>query len=188
MASQFSISSLRSLTAKSPYRTTAFDETSQQEKPLTSEELDIIRRLYTGENPDAEYDPYEPMVEWFTGKGKEEVMPLSAAPEPKRRWIRSKWEKQKVRPTRYTSGTILTPSEDYENRACHPCRPNRPQQTQNHLKIRILFNMVFRSLDIRTACPPCSQNCPPDKRRILQPPRRVPLDRGGEEGMGGKGP
>lgn len=78
------------------YRTSAFDKTSQQEKPLSSEELDIIRRLYAGENPDAGYDPYEPMVEWFTGKGKEEVMPLSAAPEPKRRWIRSKWEKQKV--------------------------------------------------------------------------------------------
>jgi ribosome biogenesis protein ERB1 len=36
------------------------------------------------------------MSEWFTGKGKEEVMPLSAAPEPKRRWVPSKWEKQKV--------------------------------------------------------------------------------------------
>jgi ribosome biogenesis protein ERB1 len=35
-------------------------------------------------------------VEWFTGKGKEEVMPISAAPEPKRRWVPSKWEKQKV--------------------------------------------------------------------------------------------
>jgi len=41
------------------------------------------------------YDPYQPTVEWFTGPGKEEVMPLSAAPEPKRRWIPSKWEKTK---------------------------------------------------------------------------------------------
>ena len=77
-------------------RTTAFDKKQQMEKPLTAEELDIIQRLYAGENPDAQYDPYEPMVEWFTGKGKEEIMPLSAAPEPKRRWVRSKWEKQKV--------------------------------------------------------------------------------------------
>ncbi|KAI6034284.1 NUC169 domain-containing protein [Pisolithus microcarpus] len=61
-------------------------------KPLSAEELDIIRRLRLGENPDAGYDPYEPTVEWFTGKGKQEVMPLSAAPEPKR----SKWEKQKI--------------------------------------------------------------------------------------------
>ncbi|KAI0080753.1 ribosome biogenesis protein ERB1 [Panus rudis PR-1116 ss-1] len=76
--------------------TTAFDHNTQQDKPLTPEELDLIRRLQENENPDAQYDPYEPTVEWFTGKGKEEIMPLSAAPEPKRRWVPSKWEKQKV--------------------------------------------------------------------------------------------
>ncbi|KAI0269246.1 BOP1NT-domain-containing protein [Gloeopeniophorella convolvens] len=76
--------------------TSAFDKNTQMDRPLTSQELDIIRRLEALENPDATYDPYEPTVEWFTGKGKEEVMPLSAAPEPKRRWIPSKWEKQKV--------------------------------------------------------------------------------------------
>lgn len=80
-----------------PPRTSAFDKNTQTDKPLTPEELDIIRRLYDHENPDATYDPYEPMTEWFTGKGKEEVMPLSAAPEPKRRWVPSKWEKKKVR-------------------------------------------------------------------------------------------
>lgn len=77
-------------------RTSAFDKNTQMDKPLTPEELDIIRRLHDHENPDATYDPYEPMTEWFTGKGKEEVMPLSAAPEPKRRWVPSKWEKKKV--------------------------------------------------------------------------------------------
>ena len=77
-------------------RTSAFDKTAQTEKPLTATELDIIRRLYAGEVPDANYDPYEPTTEWFTGKGKEEIMPLSSAPEPKRRWVPSKWEKQKV--------------------------------------------------------------------------------------------
>jgi len=66
------------------------------DKPLTTEELDIIRRLQAGENPDATYDPYQPMVEWFTGKGKEEIMPLSGALQPKRRFVPSKWEKQKV--------------------------------------------------------------------------------------------
>ncbi|THH03200.1 hypothetical protein EW146_g10488, partial [Bondarzewia mesenterica] len=76
--------------------TSAFDKNVQMDKPLTAEELDIIRRLQANENPDAGYDPYEPTIEWFTGKGKEEVMPLSAAPEPKRRWVPSKWEKQKV--------------------------------------------------------------------------------------------
>ena len=79
------------------HRTSAFDKNTQMDKPLTEEELDLIRRLQENENPDAGYDPYEPTIEWFTGKGKEEVMPLSAAPEPKRRWVPSKWEKQKVR-------------------------------------------------------------------------------------------
>ncbi|KAI0313825.1 BOP1NT-domain-containing protein [Amylostereum chailletii] len=76
--------------------TSAFDKNVQMDKPLTAEELDIIRRLQAHENPDANYNPYEPTIEWFTGKGKEEIMPLSAAPEPKRRWVPSKWEKQKV--------------------------------------------------------------------------------------------
>ncbi|PVG04148.1 BOP1NT-domain-containing protein [Serendipita vermifera] len=76
--------------------TSAFDRNLQTDKPLSAQELDIIRRLYAGENPDAGYDPYEPTVEWFTGKGKEEIMPLSAAPEPKRRFVPSKWEKQKI--------------------------------------------------------------------------------------------
>ncbi|KAF5388199.1 hypothetical protein D9615_000198 [Tricholomella constricta] len=76
--------------------TSVFDKNTQMDKPLTTEELDIIRRLYAGEVPDAEYDPYEPTTEWFTGKGKEEIMPLSSAPEPKRRWVPSKWEKQKA--------------------------------------------------------------------------------------------
>lgn len=77
-------------------RATAFDKNLQRDTALSPEELDIIRRLHAGENPDEAYDPYEPTTEWFTGKGKEEIMPLSAAPEPKRRWIPSKWEKQKV--------------------------------------------------------------------------------------------
>ncbi|KAF8845654.1 BOP1NT-domain-containing protein [Paxillus ammoniavirescens] len=76
--------------------TSALDKNTQMDKPLSPGELDIIRRLQLGENPDAGYDPYEPTVEWFTGEGKEEVMPLSGAPEPKRRWLPSKWEKQKI--------------------------------------------------------------------------------------------
>ncbi|KAJ3803108.1 NUC169 domain-containing protein [Lentinula aff. detonsa] len=74
----------------------AFDKTAQADKPLTAQELDIIQRLYANENPDANYDPYEPLTEWFTGQGKEEIMPLTAAPEPKRRWVPSKWEHKKV--------------------------------------------------------------------------------------------
>ena len=40
-----------------------------------------------------EVNPYEPEVDWFTRDV--EPMPLSAAPEPKRRFIPSKWEEKK---------------------------------------------------------------------------------------------
>ncbi|CAG8501390.1 818_t:CDS:10 [Diversispora eburnea] len=66
----------------------------QQNVRLTDEELEIIRRIQLGEFPDPNYDPYEPTVEWFTSKP--EVMPLSAAPEPKRRFVPSKWEAKRI--------------------------------------------------------------------------------------------
>lgn len=46
------------------------------------------------EVPDENYDPYPATVEYFSGKI--ETMPLSAAPEPKRRWIPSKHESKRV--------------------------------------------------------------------------------------------
>ncbi|KAG8985634.1 Ribosome biogenesis protein erb1 [Tulasnella sp. 427] len=73
-----------------------FDHTSQKDTQLTEEELDLIRRLQDAEVPDASYNPYEDTVEWFTGEGKQEIMPLTARPEPKSRWQPSKWEKQKI--------------------------------------------------------------------------------------------
>ncbi|KIO30016.1 hypothetical protein M407DRAFT_14428 [Tulasnella calospora MUT 4182] len=73
-----------------------FDHTSQKDTQLTSQELDLIRRLQDAEVPDASYNPYEDTVEWFTGEGKQEIMPLTARPEPKSRWQPSKWEKQKI--------------------------------------------------------------------------------------------
>ena len=48
-----------------------------------------------GSFPEEDYNPYEPTVEWFTSKP--EVMPLNATPEPKRRFIPSKWEAKRVR-------------------------------------------------------------------------------------------
>lgn len=73
------------------------DKLNGKNVQLTTEELDLIQRLAKAENPDATYDPYEPTIEWFTGKGKEMTMPLTSAPEPKRRFIPSKWEHKKVR-------------------------------------------------------------------------------------------
>ena len=43
--------------------------------------------------PAVQVNPYEPEMNWFTDDT--EIMPLSAAPEPKRRFIPSKWEEKK---------------------------------------------------------------------------------------------
>lgn len=61
---------------------------------LSDEELDILKRLTRHEAPEDGYDPYPEMVEYFSGKL--EQMPLSAAPEPKRRFVPSKHEAKRV--------------------------------------------------------------------------------------------
>ncbi|PLW06159.1 hypothetical protein PCANC_26166 [Puccinia coronata f. sp. avenae] len=76
--------------------TSVEDKLLQKNVALTDEELAIIHKLAKAENPDAQFDPYEPLNEFFTGKGKEMTQPLSGKPEPKRRFIPSKWEHKKV--------------------------------------------------------------------------------------------
>jgi len=61
---------------------------------LAQEELQLLRQVQMNEIPADGYDPYEPTVEWFTSKT--ETMPLSAAPEPKRRFVPSKHEAKRV--------------------------------------------------------------------------------------------
>lgn len=61
---------------------------------LSKDELELLRKIQTNEATDESYDPYEPTVEWFTSQV--ETMPLSAAPEPKRRFVPSKHEQKKV--------------------------------------------------------------------------------------------
>jgi ribosome biogenesis protein ERB1 len=61
---------------------------------LSEEELDVLKKLTRNEIPEEGYDPYPEMVHYFSGKL--EVMPLSAAPEPKRRFVPSKHEAKRV--------------------------------------------------------------------------------------------
>lgn len=75
---------------------TAEDKRTGGQVRLSDEELDIIRRLQNSEIPDASYDPYQPTVEWFTGKGMEMQTPMTARPEPKSRFTPSKWEHKKI--------------------------------------------------------------------------------------------
>ncbi|KAA8636029.1 hypothetical protein SMACR_04598 [Sordaria macrospora] len=61
---------------------------------LNDEELELVRRVQMGMIPNDLEDPYPETVEYFTGI--EEKMPLSAAPEPKRRFLPSKNEAKKI--------------------------------------------------------------------------------------------
>lgn len=61
---------------------------------LSRDELELLRKIQMNEATEEGYNPYEPTVEWFTSQV--ETMPLSAAPEPKRRFIPSKHEQKKV--------------------------------------------------------------------------------------------
>lgn len=61
---------------------------------LNKDELELLRKIQTKEAADEGYNPYEPTVEWFTSQV--ETMPLSAAPEPKRRFVPSKHEQKKI--------------------------------------------------------------------------------------------
>lgn len=61
---------------------------------LSKEELDLVRRIQKGENPDDSVNPYEDYVDWFTGELQ--VTPVTAIPEPKRRFVPSKHEAKRV--------------------------------------------------------------------------------------------
>lgn len=61
---------------------------------LTDEELELIRKIQANENTDENINPYEPTIEWFTSKT--EIMPLTAVPEPKRRFVPSKNEAKRI--------------------------------------------------------------------------------------------
>ncbi|KAI3810379.1 hypothetical protein L1987_19991 [Smallanthus sonchifolius] len=91
------------------------DDIEDEEVELTKEETKLIRRMLKGKAPHADFDPHavsafviifvskrnercstgsiQPYVDWFAWDGAKH--PLSNAPEPKRRFIPSKWEAKK---------------------------------------------------------------------------------------------
>ncbi|EST08219.1 WD40 repeat [Kalmanozyma brasiliensis GHG001] len=74
----------------------ARDNSTGKDVRLSDEELAIIRKLQNAEIPDDAYDPYEDYVDWFTGEDKVMQTALSGRPEPKSRFVPSKWEHKKV--------------------------------------------------------------------------------------------
>ncbi|KAI9101170.1 NUC169 domain-containing protein [Phlyctochytrium arcticum] len=71
-----------------------YDKLEERNIVLTTEELQMLKKIQKGYFPDEASNPYEPTVEWFSSQTS--IMPLSAAPEPKRRFIPSKHEARKI--------------------------------------------------------------------------------------------
>lgn len=61
---------------------------------LSRQELEILKRIQMNDVPEEGFDPYPDTIEYFTSKL--EIMPLSSAPEPKRRFVPSKHEAKRV--------------------------------------------------------------------------------------------
>lgn len=61
---------------------------------LSQEELELLKKVQMNESTVDGYNPYEPLVESFSSQL--EIMPLNAAPEPKRRFVPSKHEAKRV--------------------------------------------------------------------------------------------
>ncbi|KAI9112833.1 hypothetical protein K1719_016150 [Acacia pycnantha] len=71
-----------------------YDEVNDEVVELTKEEAKVISKMIKGHAPHSDFDPYPDYVDWF--KWDDAIHPLSNAPEPKRRFIPSKWEARKV--------------------------------------------------------------------------------------------
>ncbi|KAK7256792.1 hypothetical protein RIF29_30281 [Crotalaria pallida] len=71
-----------------------YDEYNDEVVELTKDEIKIVRNLLKNRAPHPDFDPYPDYVDWFKWDGAKH--PLSNAPEPKRRFIPSKWEAKKV--------------------------------------------------------------------------------------------
>jgi ribosome biogenesis protein ERB1 len=73
---------------------TVYDMYNDREIVLSDRDLEIIRRLQAGAFAHPEHDDTPDYIDYFSSQ--KELMPLSAAPEPKRNFIPSKWETMKV--------------------------------------------------------------------------------------------
>uniref|UniRef100_A0A182QZU2 Ribosome biogenesis protein BOP1 homolog n=1 Tax=Anopheles farauti TaxID=69004 RepID=A0A182QZU2_9DIPT len=73
---------------------TVTDPQTGQKVVLSDDDVALIKRIMAGRNPDAEYNDYEPFVEWFTSEV--EKMPIRSIPDSKRSFLPSLAEKKQI--------------------------------------------------------------------------------------------
>lgn len=73
---------------------TIYDMYNDREVTLSARDLEIIRRIQAGAYAHPEFNDTPDYSDYYSGTVMD--MPLSAAPEPKRRFVPSKWEMMRV--------------------------------------------------------------------------------------------
>jgi ribosome biogenesis protein ERB1 len=73
---------------------TIYDPYNDEVLTISREELRTLINIQQGKVPDVHIDPYEDLVDWYTNE--EDRFPMQNAPEPKRRFMPSKWEEKKI--------------------------------------------------------------------------------------------
>ena len=70
------------------------DKLHAKDVVLSPDELRMLKQIQLHSFPETTIDPYEPLVEWFSSQ--QQVLPINAAPEPKSRFVPSKFEASKI--------------------------------------------------------------------------------------------
>lgn len=73
---------------------TVYDALHGELIELTDEDVGMIRRIQSNQYPDANFNPYPATIEWVSSVPEKE--PLWQRPEPKSRFVPSKWERKRV--------------------------------------------------------------------------------------------
>eukprot|EP01025_Chloroclados_australasicus_P042378 TRINITY_DN4507_c0_g1_i8.p1 TRINITY_DN4507_c0_g1~~TRINITY_DN4507_c0_g1_i8.p1 ORF type:complete len:725 (-),score=120.31 TRINITY_DN4507_c0_g1_i8:319-2268(-) len=89
------------------------DDLNGEEITLSKQELKMLMRLRVGKYPHVEVNPYEPYVDWFSGKVRR--MPVADTPVRKSAFAPPKWEeKQIVKIIRAMRRGWIKPRKDQE--------------------------------------------------------------------------
>ena len=76
------------------YFRTVYDAVNDKEHVLTDREMEILRRIQAGAVAHPEHDAYPEYIDYYSSEKAKQ--PLLMMPEPKARFLPSKWEWQKV--------------------------------------------------------------------------------------------
>lgn len=73
---------------------TVVDPQTGQKVVLSEEDIEIIKQIRKQKNPQADYDAYEPFIEWFTSEV--EKLPIRNIPDSKASFLPSKTERKQI--------------------------------------------------------------------------------------------